>query len=57
MGLFTKKNLYKIVWGWNSPSYYSYTEIVKARDAAHAWSKIRRKHCIDISLISLEEIK
>ena len=57
MGLFTKKNLYKIVWAWHDPGYYSYTEIVKARDAAHAWSKIKRKHFSDISLISLEEIK
>ena len=57
MSLFAEKKLYKIVWGWNDPGYYSYKEIVKARDAAHAWAKIKRKHFTDISLISLEEIK
>ena len=57
MNLFAKKKLYKVVWSWDNPYYYSYTEIVKAKDPAHAWKKLCRQHFVSINLVSLEEIK
>ena len=56
MSLFAKKKLYKVVWSWDNSYYYSYTEIVKAKDPAHAWKKICRHHVYTINLVSLEEI-
>lgn len=44
MGLFTKKNIYRVVWKYDSTSRASYTEYVKAKDAAEAWHKIAKQH-------------
>lgn len=57
MSLFEKKKLYKLIWSWGNPYFETYTEIVSARDPAHAWRKVKRKHAISINLVSLEEIK
>lgn len=57
MSLFRKKYLYKVVWayGCSLPGYH-HTEIIEAKDPAHAWKKIRRQHGFSLNLISLEEI-
>ena len=39
MSLFGKKKLYKIIWSWGNPYIDSYTEIIAAKDPAHAGKK------------------
>lgn len=56
MSLFGKKYLYKVVWAYGSSPGYHHAEIVKAKDPAHAWKKIRRQHEYSLNLISLEII-
>ena len=56
MSLFGKKKLYKIVWRYNAICTPT-TEIVAAKDPAHAWKKIKEQHSFPIDLVSLEEIK
>ena len=52
MGLFAKKNIYRVVWKYYSTDKESYTEYVKAKDAAEAWYKIRKQHmsihCVEV---------
>ena len=57
MSLFGEKKLYKITWSWGNPYVDSYTEIIAAKDPAHAWKKLCRQHFVSINLISLEELK
>lgn len=56
MSLFAKKKLYKVVWRYNS-FCTPHTEIVAAKDPAHAWKKVKREHAIHIDLVSLKEIQ
>jgi hypothetical protein len=57
MCLFKKKKIYKLTWQFDTPSQYSYTELIKAYDQAHAWAIVKRAHSTAISLVSIEEIK
>ena len=57
MCLFKKKKIYKLIWQYDTPSQYSYTELVKAYDPAHAWKIIKRGYATAISLISVEEVR
>lgn len=56
---FKKKYLYKVVWAYDSKSGYTYTEYVKAFDAANAWAKITKHHysidCREVTKIDKEE--
>lgn len=57
MSWFSTKKIYKVIWKYGSTSTMSYTEIVKARDIADAWAKIRRTHSVAISLESAEVLE
>lgn len=57
MCLFKKKKIYKLIWQYDTPSPYSFTELIKAYDPAHAWKIVKRIHSIDISLVSVEEVR
>lgn len=56
---FKKKYLYKVVWAYDSKSGYTYTEYVKASDAANAWAEITKHHysidCREVTKIDEEE--
>ena len=55
MSLFGERKLYKVIWRYDvfcSPT----TEIVSAKDPAHAWKKIKKQHALPIDLVSLKEI-
>lgn len=55
MKLFAKKYVYKVEWAyadWAS----SNVEYVKARDIAHAWRKIKRQHCVNITCKNITQI-
>lgn len=56
---FKKKYLYKVVWAFDSESDYTYTEYVKASDAANAWWEIKKQHrtidCREVTKIDEEE--
>ena len=54
---FRKTKMFQINWAYNTPSKYYFTEIVRAVDIAAAWTKIRRRHGIIISLIEWKEIE
>lgn len=56
MNLFGEKKLYKVVWRYDSFCTPT-TEIVAAKDPAHAWKKIKKQHSLSIDLVSLKEIK
>ena len=51
-----KSHIYKIVWAYQNPYTYSYTELVKARNPVSAWKKITRKHFSYIHLVELTEV-
>ena len=52
-----KKKIYKVVWKYDSTSWFSYTELVKAYDEAQAWKFIRKGHGVPICLDSIEEVQ
>ena len=54
---FKKTKMFQIIWAYDCPSKYHFTEIVRAVDIAAAWEKIRRSHGIAISLIEWKEIE
>ena len=55
MSLFGKKKLYKVVWQYDE-FCIPVTEIVAAKDPAHAWKKIKKQYSLLTGLISLEII-
>ena len=54
---FRKKKIFQITWSFDSLSRYSFTEIVRAVDIAHAWNKISKKHYLAITLVKWTEVR
>ena len=56
MGWFKPKYLYRVVWAYDSDTKFTYTEYVKAADAAEAWHKIAKQHyaidCREVTKVS-----
>ena len=50
------KKIYKIVWKFSSTSAESYTDLIKANDAADAWERIRGRRGVPITLVGYEEL-
>ena len=59
MAWFNKKYIYRVIWAFDSQTYITHTEYVKASDEAEAWSQIAKQHyaidCRNIKRITEEE--
>jgi len=57
MWSFKRKKIYKVTWSYyGDPKFGICNEIVKAKDAAHAWKKVRRQHNFAISCVEIKEV-
>ena len=54
---FRKTKIFKIIWSYDTPGKYYFTEIIRAVDIAKAWKKLRTEHGLPISLIEWTEVK
>lgn len=54
---FRKTKIFKIIWSYDTPGKYYFTEIIRAADIAKAWKKLRTEHGLPISLIEWTEVK
>ena len=54
---FRKTKLFQIIWAFETPGQYYFTEIVRATDIAKAWEKLRKGHVLPISLIEWTEVR
>lgn len=56
MGLFTKKEIYMVLWSFEENRSSKYTTMVKAKDAAHAMLKVSEEHSLPIYIHRAEKL-
>lgn len=56
MGLFTKKEIYMVLWSFEENRSSKYTTMVKAKDAAHAMLKVSEEHALPIYIYRAEKL-
>lgn len=55
MSLFARKKDYIVVWSYGFGCGDRSTDLIRAKNAADAWKKLKKQHCL-ATLVSIKEV-
>lgn len=56
MSLFARKKDYIVVWSYGFGCGDRSTDLIRAKNAADAWKKLKKQHCL-ATLVSIKEVQ